>query len=365
MPKNKAIHITYIGRLVQEKGILIVLECIKRSILEKRNIVWHICGDGEYIDNFKEMNHPWVIVHWYVDKNKLIEILSYTDMVFMPSLFLETFGLVALETLVYWVPVCGFSKWWLQDFISPVLCLDSENPVNSFFAILDKKDFPVMNVSNYTYDLWIKKLRELTDWQQKILLVNDYISNVGWAEEYVLMLRDSLISIGKDVELFGYTWRMSRSIRITFMLLTPFAFWRKSALFRKIKIFSPDIIWMHSISRYIGPHWLSAIYSFECKKYITHHDLGIISPRPSQIYNESDIPLSPNIGDWIPKQINIFLIVLVLWKWAMISWLWLFLRTSNTLHILPSKWMLPYFQKYVDTIPCIFPHTIRNNNSVK
>lgn len=133
----------------------------------------------------------------------------------------------------------------------------------------------------------------------------------------------------------------------------------------KIKIFSPDIIWMHSISRYIGPHWLSAIYSFECKKYITHHDLGIISPRPSQIYNESDIPLSPNIGDWIPKQINIFLIVLVLWKWAMISWLWLFLRTSNTLHILPSKWMLPYFQKYVDTIPCIFPHTIRNNNSVK
>jgi glycosyltransferase involved in cell wall biosynthesis len=58
MPKNKAIHITYIGRLVQEKGILIVLECIKRSILEKRNIVWHICGDGEYIDNFKEMNHP-------------------------------------------------------------------------------------------------------------------------------------------------------------------------------------------------------------------------------------------------------------------------------------------------------------------
>lgn len=317
------------------------------------------------MDSFREMNHSRVIVYGYVDTNKLNEILSKTDMVFMPSLFLETFWLVALETLVAWVPVCGFSKWWLQDFISPELKLDSENPVNSFFEILDKKEYPLIDISKYTYHLWLKQLTELTEWHQKILLVNDYISTVWWAEEYLIMLRDSLVSIGKQVELFGYRWNTNRIIRISLMLFSPFAFWRKYAVSKKIQWFHPDIIWMHSILRYIGPYWLMEIYNYECKKYITHHDLGLISPRPSHIYNESDIPMSPNIGDWIPKKINIFAIILVLWKWVVIFWLWLFLRKSNTLHILPSKWMAPYFQKYIDTMPCIFPHTIKSNNSVK
>jgi glycosyltransferase involved in cell wall biosynthesis len=43
MQKNKEIHITYIGRLEKEKGIEIVIDSIKRGIIEKRNITWHIC----------------------------------------------------------------------------------------------------------------------------------------------------------------------------------------------------------------------------------------------------------------------------------------------------------------------------------
>jgi len=58
MPNDSTIHITYIGRLVEEKGILIVIDCIKRSIVEKRNIIWHICGDGEYMEVFQKINHP-------------------------------------------------------------------------------------------------------------------------------------------------------------------------------------------------------------------------------------------------------------------------------------------------------------------
>jgi glycosyltransferase involved in cell wall biosynthesis len=46
MPKNKPIHITYIGRLVPEKGTGLIIDAIRRSRKEQRDIVWHICGDG-------------------------------------------------------------------------------------------------------------------------------------------------------------------------------------------------------------------------------------------------------------------------------------------------------------------------------
>ena len=45
MPKNKPIHITYIGRLEKEKGIELIIDCIKNGRETNQNIVWHICGD--------------------------------------------------------------------------------------------------------------------------------------------------------------------------------------------------------------------------------------------------------------------------------------------------------------------------------
>ena len=39
-------------------------------------------------------------IYGHIDRPKINEILTETDLVLMPSLFLETFGLVALETLL-------------------------------------------------------------------------------------------------------------------------------------------------------------------------------------------------------------------------------------------------------------------------
>ncbi len=76
-------------------------------------------------------------------------------------------------------------------------------------------------------------------------------------------------------------------------------------------------------------------------------------------------------------------------KWCIISLIWFFLKkdvtpqllrplvstlpgintqvlnTQNITHILPSLWMQPFFQKYSQTHPMIFPHTSRNTISVK
>ena len=99
MHKNKEIHITYIGRLEKEKGIEIVISCIKRAIIEERKIIWHICGKGSYMETLQNIKHSHLKVYGHLDKANLDAVLGKTDLVIMPSLFLETFGLVGLETL--------------------------------------------------------------------------------------------------------------------------------------------------------------------------------------------------------------------------------------------------------------------------
>lgn len=283
----------------------------------------------------------------------------------MPSLFLETFGLVALETLSHGVPVCWFDTWGLKDFIHPSLVLDAATPVDSFFSIIDGGAFPLLDISSFSNEVWISHLRALTEWYERILLVNDYLAKIGWAEQYIYSLQDALRTLWKQVQIYGYRWELNRYTRIVLMMLTPFAFWRWFDMNTKISEYSPDLIWMHSIMRYIGPHGLRAIASYDCQKYITHHDLGLIVPRPSQVYSEKDIPISPNLGDWIPKKINSFAIIWVLWKWSIITWIWIYLRNRSTVHILPADWMKKYYIPYTGSAPIIFPHTSKTHSTVK
>ena len=41
----------------------------------------------------------YIRIYGHIDRQKIDEVLKNTDLVLMPSLFLETFGLVALDTL--------------------------------------------------------------------------------------------------------------------------------------------------------------------------------------------------------------------------------------------------------------------------
>ena len=356
MQKNKELHITYIGRLEQEKGIDILIDCIERSILEERNIIWHICGTGSFLKKLQSYNRPYIHIYGYTKREELDLLLKKTDLVLMPSLFLETFWLVALETLLRWVPVCWFSQWWLQDFIHPELALDKNNPLDSFFKILDAWNFSILDVSDFSYPSWKNKLSDLVQWHKKILLVNDYTSHIWWAEEYIFFLKKELENLGKEVKFYWYSKKINRYTRFFAMIITPIAFWRGIQLKKELYSFSPDLIWMHSVVRYIGPYGVAELSWYDCKKYITHHDLGLIVPQPSKIYSESDIPDSSGLGNWIPKKIDILSILFVLWKWLIITWIWNFLKRDNILHILPASWMNKHFSKYTANL-LVFSHT--------
>jgi glycosyltransferase involved in cell wall biosynthesis len=305
-------------------------------------------------------------VYGHIDRSELDSILGMTTFVLMPSLFLETFGLVALETLTRWVPVCGFARGGLVDLIHPSLILDPIDPIGSLFRIISTWDFPLLGVSDLAYDTWIERLRVLTDGVERILLISDYTSIIGWAEQYVHDLAIALHSIGKEVDIYGYEWEVSRWMRIWLMCLTPIAAWRGRALSQKIKQYQPDLIWMHSVLRYIWPYGIRAISRSTGRRYITHHDLGLISLHPSRIYSEWDIPLSPSLGDWVARSpVSIVVIFAILGKWLTISAIWYYLNIKNTTHIIPSLWMQSYMAKYSTTIPILFSHTSQRYNPVK
>lgn len=369
MLKNKPIHITYIGRLEKEKGIELIIDCIKNGRKTEKNIIWNICGDWSYIDKIRDLQKyakSDIRIYWHIDRQKINEVLNETDLVLMPSLFLETFGLVALETLMQWIPVCGFARGGLTDFIHPSLVLDSRDPIGSFFQILDRWGFSVLDVSGFSYNIWIERLKHLTDGVDRILLVSDYTNIVWWAEQYVHDLAIALRSIGKEVDIYGHEWIVNKWMRISLMLMTPFAFWRWNRLNRKIKKYKPDLIWMHAILRYIGPHGIRSVTQSHSKKYITHHDLGLIAAYPSRIYSESYIPVSSWLWDWIVHSpMNIFTIFAVVGKWVSSFWIWYYLNLTEVTHILPSSWMTSHFQKYSTTACIIFSHTSQNNIAVK
>jgi glycosyltransferase involved in cell wall biosynthesis len=167
---NNPIHILFASRLVYEKGVEILIEAIEYSLSEKKfddKIIWHVCSSGTYRDDILDLLKKYperVIYHGSVSQIWLATLYRQVDFLFMPSLFLETFGLTALESLACGTPVIWFQKGWLTAFIPDVLALDATYPVRSFISILEKirpEDYSVIDVNNHSEILWREKLVSL------------------------------------------------------------------------------------------------------------------------------------------------------------------------------------------------------------
>lgn len=82
---------------------------------------------------------------------KKIQTFQYS---IMPSIFLETFWLTALESCMLWLPVVGYAKWWLKQFILSQYDCTDKGLTNILQYIVSKFD---ANKHYYEQDI-IKKL---------------------------------------------------------------------------------------------------------------------------------------------------------------------------------------------------------------
>jgi glycosyltransferase involved in cell wall biosynthesis len=109
-PQKKSSHLiifSYIGGLNSEKGVYILLKAF--CDIKNENIRLNIVGKGSDDENIKHFINQdnRIQFHGFKQNHELDMIFEATDIVILPSLCLETFGMTILESFCYGIPVIG------------------------------------------------------------------------------------------------------------------------------------------------------------------------------------------------------------------------------------------------------------------
>lgn len=111
------LKLNYLGGNSVSKGIYYLIETLDELWLKYPNSfelnIYFPSG----------LKKPYLIEHTPYSQNQLKEVMSNCNMVVMPSLWYETFGFVALESLSYGVPVLISNRVGAKDHI-PKGCID-------------------------------------------------------------------------------------------------------------------------------------------------------------------------------------------------------------------------------------------------
>ena len=359
--KNK-INFIYFGRFTKEKWFDLVLEILEKYQKNYKANFW-IFGKWEkkFENRIKELDKISNNIEYFAwKKQKIIQnYISKSDYCLMPSRFLETFGLSALESISEWVPVIWFAKWWLKQFIWEEFNIDRQN-WQSDFEKFDK----VINkiIENYNYEKYKKisnKMKEKSenyskkDWLsnfkkiskgKKILMISDYIENIWWIENYISDTTKLLQQNWYEVDKF---WLNGKIVKYR-KLLMPLVWLNIIEYFKlnkKIKKFDPDIIWIHSASRYLW--WLPLLNCKWKNTFMMYHDLWYFHPYPSKVCEEEQI-----LNFWFINFIkqakikNPFKFISVSLKFLSIWILKKILLKVVKKHIVPSEFMKKYLIKW-------------------
>ncbi len=89
----------FIGRLVEEKGIRILIDAATAAGVPLR-----VLGDGPLLNELSAL-HPDVIFEGWCDRATIASRISSARCLVMPSLYPEPFGLVAVESLACGIPI--------------------------------------------------------------------------------------------------------------------------------------------------------------------------------------------------------------------------------------------------------------------
>jgi len=332
-------------------------------------------------------------VHFFGWKplDEIKKYLPNIDYCLMPSEFLETFGLSALNSLSRWVPVIWYKKWWLEPFIFQECNLflakwnTTAERIVSIVEKLAKKTNPERIkdkeklewkikklLPEYTEDAryerflnlvsfwmewngmknlrWNRKDSSLrSEWQskEKVLIVSDFINKAGWIETYIHDVKNLLESRWHEVILRWSTlpsWSKWQRKKKFWLLLSPFNFWSIGDLNKVLEKEKPDIVWFNSLLRWLGPNVVNAAWNWrkenksDCKFWMMYHDFGYFYPFPSELYFIEDCktPLTKKNFISAYKWKNLITKMAVLCKYYWLQPLKRVLKKEIDLHLSPS-----------------------------
>lgn len=178
LPEEKIV--LYVGRLVYEKGIHILVNAAPK-ILEKVDAKFIIVGSGymkeQLLDIVKSMNlEHKVLFTGFLEDDVLLKLQKYADVSIVPSLF-EPFGIVALEAMAAGSPIVVSDTGGLSEIVdhdSTGVKIYPNDPESLAWGVtkilLDEKYSVYLRKNAY------KKIKEKYDWK-KIALKTKKIYN--------------------------------------------------------------------------------------------------------------------------------------------------------------------------------------------
>lgn len=114
--------VMFVGRLVQEKGVSILIDAVPKILHYYNDVKFVIAGKGPQLDYLKDKANQMGIAHkiyftGYVADDKLLKLYKCADVAVFPSTY-EPFGIVALEGMVSGIPVVVSDVGGLGEIIN-------------------------------------------------------------------------------------------------------------------------------------------------------------------------------------------------------------------------------------------------------
>lgn len=112
-------NILFFGRLEHEKGLLILCEVFEQIVKINNNVVLNICGNGSLQTKILEISKTSqnIIYHGLVQGEKKEKILSKSDLLIMPSLIEEVFGISIIEGYAFGLPVIATNMGGMREIV--------------------------------------------------------------------------------------------------------------------------------------------------------------------------------------------------------------------------------------------------------
>lgn len=378
-------------RVSKEKWILLILQAIEQLVAcGIRNFRVDIIGSGDLVETV--CKHPLyathVFYHGRLPKTKTMSWMQQAHYTLVPSLFLETFGLTAVDSLAFGIPVVGEKKWGLTPLIIDdhldmydqsslthcmKWCIQDASQGTLLYGNLQKKALHI--ASTYTTEKWLDIFWQLSKNCKSCFLVSDYAKDIGWLENLLFEMQRLLEKSGVGVRYWGKTKLVTGRRRKSDLLVSWCNVVAACRLYQELKKQSYDLIWLHSIQRRIGWLWLRIIWcSKKTPVRCMYHDFGLFHPFPSCVYHESDLKKAKtftwycaegrrvlwNIKRWLGW------IVLVAAKYFYTVRLWYWLRKSVDIHLVPSAYLLDYVRHRLGKWYAVevFPHFVSHARDV-
>lgn len=296
----------YFGRLEKEKwfdGIIDMIELFKKNKQELPFELF-VFGSGSREVKIQELASKDTNIHFFW-RQSLATIKRYVEnynYCLMPSECLETFGLSALNAIKRWLPVIGYAKWGLKDFIDSKLDLTHQQWIttgqklyNIIKLMLDAWSLKLeaVNLHEYSKEYRLVRFHGLAGKNVKrILIISDFINKIWGIETYINDVKELLEQHGYEVELCWWkvpSWPIGTVAKYLGIITGLGNFWEAMKLKRKIKKMQPDLIRYNSVMRYLGRAPVRISKYSSAKKRMMFHDLGYFYPFPSQLTNEHQI----------------------------------------------------------------------------